>query len=45
MVDFKKLIDNPPTEEELEKYHQELLDATKNDPAVKRMKRLMGEAP
>lgn len=43
MVDFKKLMENPPTEEELEKNRQAFLEATKNDPAVKRMKRLCGD--
>lgn len=45
MVDFKKLMENPPTEEELEANRQALLEAIKDDPAVKRMKRLYGDEP
>jgi len=48
MVDFKKLMNHTPEEKaladkEIEKNRQDFLDSIKDDPSVKRMKRLMGE--
>lgn len=48
MVDFKKLMNRTPEEkalddEAIEKSRLEFLELTKNDPSVRRMKRLLGE--
>jgi hypothetical protein len=50
MVDFEKLMNRTPEErkladEEIEKRRQEFLESVKDDPSVKRMKRLLGEDP
>ena len=48
MVDFKKLMNRTPEEQaaaevEIEKMRQKLLESVKDDPSVRRMKRLLGE--
>lgn len=50
MVDFKKLMNRTPEERaederQIERARLELLEATKNDPEVIKMKKRMGEYP